>query len=69
MYIHGVVQPYTNKPHNCIDGVILAVLLALSCLHNQLFLVSHDIIEDHWLYEYIGAMAASIPLGSGVARI
>ena len=63
LVIHSVVQPYTSRLYNCIDGIILAVLLALSCLHDQLFLVSHGIIEDHWPYEYIGAVVACIPLG------
>ena len=59
---HSVVQPYTSRLNNCIDGIILAVLLALSCLHDQQFLISHDVIEDHWPYEKIGAVLACIPL-------
>ena len=62
LVIHGIVQPYTSRLYNCIDGIILAVLLALSCLHEQLFLVSHDIIEDNWLTKYIGAVLVCVPL-------
>ena len=63
LVIHSVVQPYTSRLYNCVDGIILAVLLTLSCLHDQLFLVSHDIIEDNWPYKIIGAVVACIPLG------
>ena len=42
--------------------MILGVLLALSCLQQQLFLVSHDIIEDSWPFESIGVVLACIPL-------
>ena len=59
---HSIVQPYNSRLHNCIDGVILAVLLALSCLHGQKFLVSHGIIKDDWPPEYIGVVLACIPL-------
>ena len=60
--LHSVVQPYNSRLHNCVDGVILAVLLALSCLHGQRFLVSHDIIKDDWPPEYIGVVLACVPL-------
>ena len=62
LVIHGILQPYTSRLYNCIDLIILAVLLALSCLHEQLFLVSHDIIENHWPSEYIGVVCVCIPL-------
>jgi len=62
LVIHSIAQPYTSRLHNCIDGMILGVLLALSCLQGQLFLVSHDIIEDHWPSEVIGVILACIPL-------
>ena len=62
LLIHSIVQPYSSRLYNCIDGMILAVLLALSCLHEQLFLVSHEIIEGDWLSEYVGAVFVCVPL-------
>ena len=62
LVFHNIVQPYSSRLYNCIDGVILGVLLALSCLHEQMFLVSHDIIDNHWPSEYIGVVTVCIPL-------
>ena len=62
LLIHSIVQPYSSRLYNCIDGMILAVLLALSCLHEQIFLVSHDIIEGHSLPEYVGVVFVCVPL-------
>ena len=62
LVVHCIVQPYSNKLYNCVDGIILGVLLSLSCLQGHIFFVSHGIIEEHWPSEYIGFVIACVPL-------
>jgi len=62
LVVHCVVQPYSNKLYNCVDGILLGVLLSLSCLQDHVFFVSHGIIEEHWPSEYIGLIVTCVPL-------
>ena len=62
LVLHCVVQPYSNRLYNCVDGIILGVLLSLSCLQGHIFFVSHGILEEHWPSEYIEFIVACVPL-------
>lgn len=62
LIIHCIVQPYNRRFYNVVDGLILGVLLCLSCLEGHYFFVSHGIIEEHWPTEYMGFVLACIPI-------
>ena len=62
LIVHCVVQPYNRRLYNLVDGLILGVLLCLSCLEGHYFFVSHGIVEEHWPTEYIGFVLACIPI-------
>ena len=62
LVVHCVVQPYSNRLYNCVDGIILGVLLSLSCLQGHIFFVAHGIIQEHWPSEFVGFVIACVPL-------
>ena len=62
LIIHCIIQPYNHRLYNLVDGLILGVLLCLSCLEGHFFFVSHGIIEEHFPTEYIGFVLACIPI-------
>jgi len=62
LIVHCIVQPYNRRLYNVVDGLILGVLLCLSCLEGHYFFVGHGIIDEHWPTEYIGFVLACIPI-------
>jgi len=62
LVVHCIAQPYNKSLYNYIDGILLGVLLCLSCLQEYSFFVSHGIIEEQLQSTYIGFIIACIPL-------
>jgi len=62
LIVHCIVQPYNRRFYNVVDGLILGVLLCLSCLEGHYFFVSHGIIKEHWPTQYMGFVLACIPI-------
>ena len=62
LVVHCIAQPYCKKLYNYIDGILLGVLLCLSCLQEYSFFVSHGIIEEQLQSAYIGFTIACISL-------
>ena len=62
LVMHCIAQPYNKKLYNYVDAIFLGVLLALSCLQEYSFFVSHGIIEEQLQSSNIGFTIACLPL-------